>query len=550
MPKNPKQIAFADEARAAMRQGVQKLSRAVKTTLGPAGRTAVVDRGWGEPLVTKDGASVAEEIDLSNPYESMSAKLVRSAADKTSDEAGDGSTTATVLAESLFLQGLKHITAGINPMILTRGLRKGVDKALEHVKELSTPVKSQDQILAVATIASNDDRVIGKTLSDAMEKVGKDGVITIEEGKGIDTTVDVVEGMEFDRGYLSPHFVTNPDKMVCELQNPLILILEEKISTLTKILPILEKVVQTKRPLLIIAEDVEGEVLATLVVNKLKGVFKCAAVKAPAYGDRRKAMLQDIAILTGGKAIFKDLGIEPENLSLSDLGSAKRVMITSETTTIIEGAGKKKEIEGREKEIRKELEHTTSEYDREKLEERLAKLVGGVAVIRVGAATESEMKEKKSRFESALSATRAAIAEGILPGGGVALFRAAQALKHLRLPVADEETGVRVVQAALEAPIHQLCVNAGIEPATVTRVLRNEKNARMGYDLVKDEFCDMVKEGIIDATKVVRVGLENAVSVATLLLTSDTLVSNVPKKEEEEEDPHHHQEEGGMGEDF
>ena len=550
MPKNPKQIAFADEARAAMRQGVQKLSRAVKTTLGPAGRTAVVDRGWGEPLVTKDGASVAEEIDLSNPYESMSAKLVRSAADKTSDEAGDGSTTATVLAESLFLQGLKHITAGINPMILTRGLRKGADKALEHVKELSTPVKSQDQILAVATIASNDDRVIGKTLSDAMEKVGKDGVITIEEGKGIDTTVDVVEGMEFDRGYLSPHFVTNPDKMVCELQNPLILILEEKISTLTKILPILEKVVQTKRPLLIIAEDVEGEVLATLVVNKLKGVFKCAAVKAPAYGDRRKAMLQDIAILTGGKAIFKDLGIEPENLSLSDLGSAKRVMITSETTTIIEGAGKKKEIEGREKEIRKELEHTTSEYDREKLEERLAKLVGGVAVIRVGAATESEMKEKKSRFESALSATRAAIAEGILPGGGVALFRAAQALKHLRLPVADEETGVRVVQAALEAPIHQLCVNAGIEPATVTRVLRNEKNARMGYDLVKDEFCDMVKEGIIDATKVVRVGLENAVSVATLLLTSDTLVSNVPKKEEEEEDPHHHQEEGGMGEDF
>jgi chaperonin GroEL len=552
MAKSPKQVAFADEARTAMREGVQKLARAVKSTLGPAGRSAVIDRGWGEPLVTKDGASVAEEVDLMNPYESMAAKLVRSAADKTSDEAGDGSTTATLLAESLFLQGLKHITAGINPMILVRGLRRGATKALEHVKELSTPVKSQDQILAIATIASNNDRAIGKTLSDAMEKVGKDGVITIEEGKGIDTIVDVVEGMEFDRGYLSPHFVTHPDKMICELQNPLILIMEEKISTLTKILPILEKVLQSKRSLLIIAEDVEGEVLATLVVNKLKGILKCAAVKAPAYGDRRKAMLQDIALLTGGKAIFKDLGIEPENLSLSDLGSAKRVHITSETTTIVEGAGKKKEIEGRVKEIRKELEHTTSDYDREKLQERLAKLVGGVAVIRVGAATESEMKEKKNRFESALSATRAAIAEGILPGGGVALFRAAQELRGLKLPVPDENLGVRVVQAALEAPIYQLCVNAGVEPATVTRVLRNEKNPRMGYDLVKDEFCDMVKEGIVDATKVARVGLENAVSVATLLLTSDTLISNVPKREEEEEDPHHHHDEGmgGMGDDF
>jgi chaperonin GroEL len=507
----------------------------------------VVDRGWGEPLVTKDGAAVAEEIDLTNPYENMAARLVRAAADKTSDEAGDGSTTATVLAESLFLSGLRRVIAGMSPMMLSRGMRVASEKVLAQLKGLSTPVKSQEQILAVATIASNNDRVIGKTISDAMEKVGKDGVITIEEGKGMDTAVEVVEGMEFDRGYLSPHFVTNPDKMVCELQNPSILIMEEKISTLPKILPILEKVLQAKRSLLILAEDVEGEVLATLVVNKLKGVLKCAAVKAPAYGDRRKAMLEDIAILTGGRAIFKDLGIEPENVSLSDLGTAKRVRISSEATTIVEGAGKKKDIEGREKEIRKELEGTTSEYDREKLEERLAKLVGGVAVIRVGAATESEMKEKKNRFESALNATRAAVAEGILPGGGVALFRCAQSLKGVKLENAEEDAGVRVVEAALSAPIVQLCSNSGVEPATVTRVLRSEKNPRLGYDLVREEFCDMVKDGITDATKVVRMALENALSVATLLLTSDTLVSSIPKQEEEESEHHHHGEDQDMG---
>jgi chaperonin GroEL len=547
MPKNPKQLAFGDEARAAVREGVVKLARAVKTTLGPTGRSAVVDRGWGEPLVTKDGASVAEEIDLSNPYQNMAAKLVRSAAEKTSDQAGDGSTTSTVLAESLFLHGVKRVYAGTNPMLLARGVRKAVEKALEHVKGLSTPVKSQDQILAIATIASNNDRVLGSTLSEAIEKVGKDGVITIEEGKGIDTVVDVVEGMEFDRGYLSPHFVTQQDKMVCELQNPFILIMEEKITTLTKILPVLEKVLPTKRGLLIIAEDVEGEVLATLVVNKLKGVLKCAAVKAPAYGDRRKAMLQDIAVVTGAKPIFKDLGIEPESLSLADLGTAKKVRISSETTTIIEGGGKKRDIEAREKEIRKELEDTESEYDREKLQERLAKLVGGVAVIRVGAATETEMKEKKSRFESALSATRAAIAEGIVPGGGVALFRASLSLEGFELSSSEEDAGVRIVQAALAAPVRQLCVNSGVEPATVTRILRLEKNPRMGYDLTRDEFCDMVKEGIVDATKVVRVALENAASVAILLLTSDTLVSAVPK-EDEDEDPHHHHDEDEMGE--
>jgi chaperonin GroEL len=549
MANNPKQVAFGDEARAAMREGVVKLSNAVKVTLGPLGRTAIMDRGWGGPLVTKDGSSVAEEVDLADPYENMAAKLVRAAADKTSDEAGDGSTTATVLAESLFLSGLKHVIAGANPMLLSRGMREAAGKVKEYLKEHSTGVKSPDQILAIATVASNNDRAIGKTIADAMDKVGKDGVITIEEGKGIETEVEVVEGMEFDRGYLSPHFVTNPDKMVCELQNPLILVMEEKISVLQKILPLLEKILQSKRSLLIIAEDVEGDVLATLVVNKLKGVLKCCAVKAPAYGDRRKAMLQDIAILTGGRPIFKDLGKEPEHLSLSDLGTAKKVRISSEDTTIVEGAGKKKDIEGREKEIRKELEATTSDYDREKLEERLAKLVGGVAVIRVGAATESEMKEKKSRFESALSATRAAVAEGILPGGGVAFFHASRALGGLKHPTTDEETGAKVLQAALESPVRQLCLNSGVEPAMVTRVLRGEKSPRKGYDLVKGEFCDMVKDGVVDATKVLRVALENAVSVASLLLTSDTLVSSVPKKEEDEEGSDHDQGED-MGEEY
>ena len=548
MANQPKQIAFGDEARAALREGVVKMSRAVKSTLGPMGRTAVLDRSWGGPSVTKDGASVAEEVDLKDPCENLAAKLVRAAADKTSDEAGDGSTTATVLAESLFLEGLKHVTAGVSPMLIARGIRAAAHKVVENLKAQSIPIKTQEQILAIGTIASNNDRVIGKTLSDAMEKVGKDGVITIEEGKGFETEVEVVEGMEFDRGYLSPHFVTNPDKMVCELQNPLILIMEEKISSLQKVLPLLEKLLQAKRPFLIIAEDVEGEVLATLVVNKLKGVLRCAAVKAPAYGDRRKAMLQDIAILTGARALFKDLGIEPANMSLSDLGTAKKVRITSEDTTIIQGGGKKKDLEAREKEIRKELEVTTSDYDREKLQERLAKLVGGVAVIRVGAATETELKERKSRYESALSATRAALEEGILPGGGVAFFRAAAALKGMKMELQDENVGVDVVRKALIAPLRQLCVNSGLEPATVTRVLRDEKNQRTGYDLVKGEFCDMVKAGVIDPTKVLRVGLENAVSAAVLLLTSDTLVSSVPQKEEEEEEHSHGEDD--MGDEF
>jgi chaperonin GroEL len=547
MPRNPKRIAFDDDARSATREGVRKLARAVKTTLGPVGRWVVIDRGWGEPKVTKDGASVAEEIDLTDPYQNLGARLVREAADKTSDEAGDGSTTATVLAESIFLQGLKQVTAGANPMVLARGIRDAAERATAVLKERSTPVKSNEQVLAIATVAANNDRQIGKTLAEAMEKVGRDGVITIEEGKGTEDAVELVEGMEFDRGYLSPHFVTNPDKMVCELQNPYLLILEEKVSTLPKILPILEKVLQSRKPLLIIAEDVEGEVLATLVVNKLKGVLKCAAVKAPAYGDRRKAMLQDIAILTGGRAIMKDLGIEPEGIQLSDLGSCKKVRITSENTMIVGGAGKKQAIDGRVEEIRKELEKTTSDYDREKLQERMAKLVGGVAVIRAGAATESDMKERKNRFESALSATRAALEEGILPGGGVALFRASQALAKFKAETHEEQAGVDVLRQALEAPIRQLCANSGVEPATVIRELRGNKNQSAGYDLLKEEFVDMVKEGVVDAAKVVRIALQNAVSVATLLLTTDTLVASAPKREEEDDAHHHHDDDEGMG---
>ena len=541
MPENAKKLVFGDEARAAMREGVSKLARAVKTTLGPMGRMAVIDRTWGGPNVTKDGSTVAEEVELEDPAENAAARLVRAAADKTSDEAGDGSTTATVLAEALFLGGLRHVIAGAAPVLLVRGMRAAASKVFGYLKEQAIPVKTQDQILAVATVAANNDRSIGKTIADAMEKVGKEGVITIEEGKELETEVDVVEGMEFDRGYLSPHFVTNPEKMVCELSNPYVFVMEEKLSSLQKIVPLLEKVLPKKRPLLIIAEDVEGEVLAALVVNSLKGVLKCCAVKAPAYGDRRKAMLQDIAILTGARAIFKDLGIEPDRVGLDSLGSAKKVRVTSESTTIIEGAGSKKAIEAREKEIRKELETTTSDYDREKLQERLAKLVGGVAVIRVGAATETEMKERKARFESALEATRAAVAEGILPGGGVPFFRASSLLEGLDFPTRDEKLGAQVLRESLLAPIHQLCANAGVEPATVVRELRDEKSHRKGYDLVKGEFCDMVKQGVVDAAKVLRVALENALSVATLLLTSDTLVTKLPEKEkkeagEEEED--------------
>ncbi|MCZ6792455.1 MAG: chaperonin GroEL [Planctomycetota bacterium] len=540
MPKNPKQIAFDDEARNATLRGVEKLASAVKSTLGPAGRSAVIDRGWGEPIVSKDGSAVADEVDLTDPYENMAARLVRQAAERTAKDAGDGSTTATILAESLYRQGIRQVAGGANPMVLARGIRVAVDEALAKLGKLSTSVKTNEQIRSVATVAANHDQAIGKTIAQAIERVGKDGIITVDEGKARESSVNVVEGMAFDRGYLSPHFITNPDKMLCELEDPYILVMEEKISSLPKILPVLEKVLNTKTPLLIIAEDIDGEVLSTLVVNSMKGVLKCAAVKAPAYGDRRKSMLEDIAILTGATAIMKDLGIEPEAMELSHLGRARKVQITSEDTTIIGGGGGRTGVEARAAEIRRELDDIESEYDREKLEERLAKLVGGVAVIEVGAATESDMKEKKSRFEAALSVTRAAQAEGVLPGGGVALFRAALSLAKLELDSDEEQVGVDVVRRALEAPIRQLCLNSDVEPATVVRVLRKERNQNLGYDFLVEDFVNMVDTGVTDATKVVRTALQNACSVALLLLTTDTMVAAIPKEEDEDEDHHHH----------
>jgi len=539
MASQPKQIAFDLETRKFLAEGVRKISRAVKTTLGPSGSNAILDRGWGEPVITKDGAAVAEEIDLTNPYENMAARLIREAAEKTSDSAGDGSTTTTVLAEMIFTEGLKYVVAGFNPMIITRGIGKAAVQAFEELYKLTTAVKTNDEIVSVASIAANNDRVIGKTLASSFEKVGDDGVITIEEGKGIETEVKIVEGMDFDRGYLSPHFVTDPDKMVCELKNPYILIMEEKISTLPKILPLLEKIHTSKRSLLIIAEDVEGEVLATLVVNKMKGVVSCAAVKAPGYGDRRKAMLGDLAVLTGGTAIFKDLGITPEKIDIKMLGQAKKVVISSESTTIIEGFGKSKDLTAREAEIRRELEGTTSEYDREKLQERLAKLVGGVAVIEVGASTESEMKERKNRYESALSATRAAIEEGVIPGGGIAFYRVSKSIKDIKSKLEEENIGVDILRLALEAPFRQMASNADVEPAEIIRDIIKKKST-VGYDLIKQEVCDMVEVGIIDAAKVARIALENAISVATLLLTAEALVANLPKEEDEDDDHHHH----------
>jgi len=550
MARTPKQMVFDLEAQLASREGVEKLARAVKSTLGPVGSNAVIDRGWGEPIITKDGASVAEEVDLINPYENMAAKLVREAAEKTSNEAGDGSTTATVLAESIYLRGLQNVIGGMNPMILSRGIRLAVDQALESLKGFSTPVKSKDQVVHLATVAANQDKEIGKRIADAFESVGEDGVITIEEGKEIETQVESVEGMEFDRGYLSPHFVTDGDKMLCELEKPFILIYEEKLTKLADLLPIMEKVLAAKRSLLVVAEDVEAEVLSALVVNKLKGVLPCAAVKAPAYGERRKAMLQDLAILTGGKAIFKDLGVQLESLELDDLGEAGKVRITSEDTIIVAGGGEAGAVEARANEIRRELEDTESEYDQEKLQERLAKLVGGVCVIHVGAATESDMKEQKSRYESALNATRAGQAEGILPGGGVGLFRAAEALAKLDLEglSSEEMAGIDVIREALEAPIRQLCLNSGIEPARVLRQIRSDKNINLGCDLASDkkDIVDMLEAGVIDATKVVRAALQNAASVSTLLLTSDTMIAEIPQ-EEDEDDHHHHHHDDGMG---
>src|SRR4051812_5821231 len=527
-----KQIAFDQEAREAMKRGVGKLARAVKVTLGPKGRNVIIQKSFGSPTVTKDGVTVAREIELEDKYENMGARMVREVASKTSDVAGDGTTTATVLAEAIYNEGLRAVVAGTNPMLMKRGIEKAVEDIVAKLKGMAIPVKDQKDLENVATIAANNDNTIGKIIAEAMARVGKDGVLTVEEGKTTDTNHEFVEGMQFDRGYLSPYFVTNVESMEAELDDPYILIYEKKISSNRDLVPVLEKVLQQGKPILIIAEEVEGEALATLVVNKMRnpGAFKAAAVKAPGYGDRRKAMLEDLAILTGGKAIFEDLGIQLENVTLADLGRAKKVKIDKDNTVVIEGAGKKDAIKARVAQIQRELEKSTSDYDKEKLSERIAKLSGGVAKINVGAATESEMKEKKARVEDAMHATRAANQEGILPGGGVALLRACQGLKPEGLSQ-DEKVGYDIVLRACRAPIQQIAENAGQDGAVVMNNVLENKTSNFGYDARMDRYVDMVKEGIIDPTKVVRSALQNAASVATLLLTSDALVAEMPKEE-------------------
>jgi len=525
-----KKIFFDAEAREKIRRGVNQLARAVKITLGPRGRNVILQKSFGAPTVTKDGVTVAKEIDLEDNYENMGARMVREVASKTSDVAGDGTTTATVLAEAIFEEGLKNVTAGAHAMDLKRGVDKAVDAIVGQLEKMSVKVKDNKEIANVASIAANNDPDIGKKIADAMDKVGKDGVITVEEGKGLDTVVDLVEGMQFDRGYLSPYFVTDPQSMAVTLENAYILIHEKKIANVKDLLPLLEKVAKSGKPLLVIAEDIEGEALATLVVNKLRGVLQCAAVKAPGYGDRRKAMLEDIAILTGGKAIFEDLGIQLESIEVTDLGQAKKLTIDKENTTIIQAAGATRAIQGRVGQIRNEIETTTSDYDREKLQERLAKLAGGVAEINVGAATEVEMKEKKARVEDALHATRAAVEEGILPGGGVALIRAIASLDDLRAK-GDEKIGVDIVRRALVTPLRQIADNAGISGEIVVQKVK-DLPGNQGYDAQDDKYVDMVKVGIIDPTKVVRTALQNAASVAGLLLTTDTLVGEIPEKKE------------------
>jgi len=525
-----KRIAFDTEARDAIRRGVNTLARAVKVTLGPKGRNVIIEKSFGAPTVTKDGVTVAKEIDLKDSYENMGARMVREVASKTSDVAGDGTTTATVLAEAIFEEGLKNVTAGANPMGLKRGIEKAVAAVVERLNSMSIPVKGKTEIAQVGAVASNNDAEIGKMIAEAMERVGKDGIITVEEGKSLETEVEWVEGMQFDRGYLSPYFVTNADTMECQLEDPYILIHEKKISSVKDLVPVLEKVARAGKPILIIAEDIEGEALATLVVNKLRGVINCAAVKAPGYGDRRKAMLADIATLTGGQAIFEDLGIKLESIELSQMGRAKKLTIDKDNTTIIQGAGSTDQIQGRIKQIKHEIEVTTSDYDREKLQERLAKLAGGVAQINVGAATEIDMKEKKARVEDALHATRAAVEEGILPGGGVALIRAADALKDVKT-VGDETIGVDIVRRALFSPLRQIAENAGTSGAiVVNRVVEGKGN--FGYNAATDTYEDLVESGIIDPKKVVRSALQNASSVAGLLLTTDAIIGELPKKED------------------
>jgi chaperonin GroEL len=524
-----KQLLFDEDARKALLRGVEKLSRAVKVTLGPKGRNVVLDKKFGSPTITKDGVTVAKEIELEDPYENMGAQMVREVASKTSDIAGDGTTTATVLAESIYREGLRNVTAGANPMALQRGISKAVAAVVEHLNKISKKVKDRSEIMQVATISANGDKTIGNIIADAMDKVGKDGTITVEEAKSIETTLDVVEGMQFDKGYLSPYFVTNAETMECLLEDAYILINEKKISSLKDMLPLLEKTAKLGKPLLIIAEEVEGEALATLVVNKLRGTIHVAAVKAPGFGDRRKAMMEDIAILTGGKFLSEDLGIKLEKVELDDLGRAKRIIIDKENTTIVEGNGKQADVQGRINQIRRSIDETTSDYDREKLQERLAKLAGGVAVVYVGAATETEMKEKKARVEDALHATRAAVEEGIVPGGGTALIRAIPALDELRLK-GDEAIGAEIVKRALEEPLRQLADNAGWEGSLVVQELKARKGWE-GFDVDKLEYVDMGKAGIIDPTKVTRYALQNASSIAGLLLTTECCVTEVPEKE-------------------
>jgi chaperonin GroEL len=523
-----KQIAYDQEAREKIKKGVEILAAAVKITLGPRGRNVVIQKSFGSPTVTKDGVTVAKEIDLEDKEENLGARLVREVASKTSDTAGDGTTTATVLAEAIFKEGLKNVAAGANSMLIKRGIDKAVERICTELDKVKIPVKGRTAIEQVGSVASHNDLEIGKMIAEAMDRVGKDGVITVEEGKALKTEVEWVEGMQFDRGYSSPYFVTQVEKMECELEEPYILIHEKKISAIKDLVPLLEKVAQAGRPILIIAEEVEGEALATLVVNRLRGSLKCAAVKAPGYGDRRKAMLEDIATLTGGRAIFEDLGIQLENLKLEDLGKAKKVVIDKDNTTIIEGAGDAKTIKGRIEQIRAEIATITSDYDREKLEERLAKLAGGVAKIKVGAATESEMKERKARVEDALHATRAAVEEGILPGGGVALLRASEKLSSLKLQ-GDEAVGVDIVRRACVAPLRQIAENAGKDGSVVVEKVR-AGTANFGYDAQFDRFVDMVETGIIDPKKVVRLALTNAASVSTLLLTTDAIISDIPEK--------------------
>ena len=524
-----KQLKFDESARQALLKGIATLSKAVTATLGPKGRNVVLDKKFGSPTVTKDGVTVAKEIDLEDPYENMGAQMVREVSSKTSDEAGDGTTTATVLAEAIFRDGLKHVTAGASPIAIQRGIQKAIEAAVAALDKATKKVKDKEEIKQVATVSANWDEEIGEIIADAMDKVGKDGTITVEEAKSIETTMDVVEGMQFDKGYLSPYFATDPDSMECRLEDAYILIFEKKISSLKDMVPLLEKVAKTGKPMLIIAEDVEGEALATLVVNRIRGTLNICAVKAPGFGDRRKAMLEDIAILTGGRCITEDLGIKLESVGLSDLGRAKSIVVDKENTTMVEGSGKSSEIQGRVNQIRRQIEETTSDYDREKLQERLAKLAGGVAVINVGAATETEMKEKKARVEDALHATRAAVEEGIVPGGGVALLRTRPAIDKLKLE-GDHQIGVTIIRNAVESPLRALAANAGLEGAVIVQEVLDSKG-NIGFNIATEKYEDMVKAGVVDPKKVTRIALQNAGSIAGLLLTTECLITEIPEKE-------------------